>query len=96
MRDHRRVMHRQHHHRGAEADFRRHRRGVGQHDDGVEAEDVVEGVLGHPQVAETERLGALRDRFTDAMSIGSGERWGSDMPSGILSFKAMLGPFCAL
>src|SRR5262249_43358653 len=36
-------------------------RGVGQRDRGIEAEHLVERVLGHPQIAEPERVGALGD-----------------------------------
>ena len=60
MRHMRRVMDRQHDDRRAEADLARDRGGVGQHRHRIEAEDVVEGVLGHPQIAKAERLGTLR------------------------------------
>ncbi len=56
-----RVMHGQHHDRDTEAYPRRDGGGVGQDHAGVEAEDVVERVLGHPKVAEPQRLGALGD-----------------------------------
>ena len=61
MRDVNRIVHRQHDDRRAKADRRRDRGGIGQHHHRVEAEHVVEGVLGYPQIAEAERLGALCD-----------------------------------
>ncbi len=56
-----RVVHRQYDDGRAEPDRRRDRGGIGQHDHRVETEHVVEGVFGHPQIAEPERFGALRD-----------------------------------
>ena len=56
-----RVVHGQHHHRDAETNARGDRGRVSQDQPGVEAEDVVERVLGHPQVAEPQRFGALGD-----------------------------------
>jgi hypothetical protein len=61
MRDVDRVVHRQDDDGSAEPDRRRDRSGIGQHHHGVEAENMVEGVFGHPQIAEPKRLGALRD-----------------------------------
>ncbi len=56
VRDHQRAVDLQHDDRGAEADFRGHRRRIGQDDDRIEAEHMVERVLGDPQIAEPERL----------------------------------------
>ena len=56
-----RVMHRQYNDRRAEPDRRRDRRSISQHHHRVEAEDVVESIFGHPQIAEPEGFGALRD-----------------------------------
>ena len=61
MRDHQRAVDRQNDDRRTKPDLCRDRRRIGQDDDGVEAEDMVERVLGDPQIAEAERLGALRD-----------------------------------
>ena len=55
------MVDRQDDHGDAEPDRRRDRGRVGQDHDRVEAEDVVERVLGHPQVAEAECFRALRD-----------------------------------
>ena len=61
MRDMERVVDRQHDDRGAEADLGGDCRRIGQHHHRVEAEDVVERIFGHPEIAEPERLGALCD-----------------------------------
>ena len=90
VRDMDRVVDRQHDDRGAEADFGRDRRRIGQHHDGIEAEDMVQGVFGHPQIAKPQRLGALGDLAQDPHAERVGDRWGRDMPSRILSFNAML------
>jgi hypothetical protein len=55
------IVHRQHHHRDGEANPRRHCGRVREDQRGIEAEDVVERVLGHPQVAESECFGTLRN-----------------------------------
>ncbi len=66
MRDHQRAVHCHHNDRGAEADFRRDRRRVCQDNHWVEAEHMVERVLGDPQVRKAELLGAGRDPLDDA------------------------------
>ena len=83
MRDHQRAVDRQHHDGGAEPDLAGDRRSIGEDDDRIETEDVVERVLGHPQIAETERLGALRhqahvihvDRLRRAVRQRQSERY---------------------
>ena len=56
-----RVVHGQHRHCDTDANPRGYSGGVGQDHAGVEAEDVVERVLGHPQIAESERFRAFGD-----------------------------------
>ena len=90
MRDHQRAVDLQHDDRAADPDLCRHRSRVGQDHHRIEAVDVVERVLGHPQIAKPERLGPrCATCFTSAMSIRSGERCGNEMPNAILSFRAM-------
>src|SRR5437660_5836328 len=51
------ILDRQYDHRNADADRPGHRGRVGQHHHRVEREDVIERILGYPQVAKAERLG---------------------------------------
>ena len=72
------IAHGQDDHRDAHTDPRRDRGRVGQDHDRVEAEDVVERVLRHPQIAESERVGALGDlahgRHVDRVGGAVGQR----------------------
>jgi hypothetical protein len=61
MRDLDRAVDGQDDHRHAHADARGDRGGVRQDRQRIEAEDVVDRVLGNPQVLESERVGPLRD-----------------------------------
>src|SRR5579862_5294101 len=60
MRHHQGAVDLQYDDRCAEADFRRDGRRIGQDDDRIEAEYVVERILGDPQIAKAERLGPRR------------------------------------
>ena len=92
MRDHQRAVDRQHHHRRAEPDRGGDRRGIGQHRRPDRSRRRGRACSRSPTDRGTPApRRAAPPRRTAAMSIGSGERCGSDMPSAILSFKAMLG-----
>jgi hypothetical protein len=79
MRHRHRAVDRQHNDRRTEP-----RRCVGQYSNRIEAGDVVQRVLGDPEVAKPECLGALRyGAHCGHIAIASGERCGSDMPNGI-------------
>ncbi len=53
------MMDGQHHYRDAESDHSRDGRRVGKHYHRIEAENVVECVLGYPQIAEAQCVSAL-------------------------------------
>ena len=61
MRDHQRAVHRHDDDRAAEPDRRGDRGRVGQHHHRVEAEDVIQGIFSDPEVAKSQRFGALSD-----------------------------------
>ena len=62
MRHHQRAVDRQHHHRCTDADPAGDRGRIGQHHDRIEAGYMVKRIFRHPQIAEPQRLRALRDR----------------------------------